>query len=204
MPQLHVVVGSTRPGRAGLPIGTWFHDFAARDGRFGTTLIDLGAIGLPLMDEPAHPRLRKYEHAHTKAWSASVSAADAFVFITPEYNYSSPPALLNALDYLFHEWHYKPVGFVSYGGLSGGLRSVQMTKLLVTALRMMPLPEGVTIPLFSQHLEAGAFKATEAHEKSGTVMLDELFRWSSALSALRGSADGGISPQPARWRVDPG
>jgi NAD(P)H-dependent FMN reductase len=204
MPHLHIIIGSTRPGRVGLPIGTWFHDFARRDGRFDATLIDLGAIDLPLMDEPAHPRLRNYEHAHTKAWSASVSAADAFVFITPEYNYSSPPALLNALDYLFHEWHYKPVGFVSYGGMSGGIRSVQMTKLLVTSLRMMPLPEGVAIQFFSQHLEAGVFKATEAHEKAGTVMLDELFRWSSALAALRGSGDSGVSPQPVRWRVDPG
>ncbi|HEX3697258.1 MAG TPA: NAD(P)H-dependent oxidoreductase [Polyangia bacterium] len=204
MPQLHVVIASTRPGRAGLPIGTWFHDFAARDGRFNVTLVDLAAVGLPLIDEPAHPRLRKYEHAHTKAWSATVSAADAFVFVTPEYNYSAPPALLNALDYLFHEWHYKPVGFVSYGGVSGGIRSVQMTKMLVTSLRMMPLPEAVAIPMFSQHLKDGVFAGTEAHEKAGTVMLDELFRWASALGVLRGGGEGGTSPQPVRWRVDPG
>jgi NAD(P)H-dependent FMN reductase len=204
VPQLHVVITSTRPGRAGLPIGTWFHDFATRDGRFAVTLVDLAAVALPLLDEPAHPRLRKYEHAHTKAWSASVSAADAFVFVTPEYNYSAPPALINALDYLFHEWHYKPVGFVSYGGISGGMRSVQMTKMVVTSLRMMPLPEAVTIQMFSQHMNAGVFTAPETAEKAATTMLDELFRWANALSVLRGGNDGGPSPQPVRWRVDPG
>ena len=185
MPRLTVVVASTRPHRAGLPIGDWFHGFAARHGRFDATLVDLGERNLPLLDEPEHPRLRKYQHEHTRAWSAVVAPSDAFVFVVPEYNYSAPPALLNAIDYLFHEWHYKPVGFVSYGGISGGMRSVQMTKMLVTSVRMMPLPEAVTITLFSQHMESGTFKPTEAHEKAATVMLDELSRWSSALATLR-------------------
>jgi NAD(P)H-dependent FMN reductase len=185
MPRLHVIIASTRPGRAGLPIGTWFHGFAARDGRFDVTLVDLAQVNLPLIDEPAHPRLRQYQHAHTKAWSATVAAADAFVFVTPEYNYGSAPALINALDYLFHEWHYKPAGFVSYGGVSGGIRSVQMTKQILPTLRMMALPEAVAIPFFSQHLADGVFKAAEAHEKAATAMLDELLRWSGALATLR-------------------
>ncbi|MEA2698273.1 MAG: hypothetical protein QOI66_2544 [Myxococcales bacterium] len=186
MQRLAVIIASTRPGRAGLPIGTWFHAFAARDGRFEVSLVDLAAVNLPLIDEPAHPRLRQYQHDHTKAWSAIVSASDAFVFVTPEYNYGAAPALLNAMDFLFHEWHYKPAGFVSYGGASGGMRAVQMTKMLVTSLRMMPLPEAVPIHGFPQHLKDGVFTPTEAHEKSGTVMLDELVRWSGALATLRG------------------
>src|SRR5258708_6832122 len=134
MPRLTVVIASTRPNRAGLPIGTWFHGFAASHGRFDATLVDLGALKLPLLDEPEHPRLRKYQHDHTKAWSATVAPSDAFVFVVPEYNYSAPPALLNALDYLFHEWHYKPVGFVSYGGSSGGRPAVQVCKAAVARL----------------------------------------------------------------------
>jgi NAD(P)H-dependent FMN reductase len=96
MLKLHVVLTSTRPGRACLPIGTWFHAFAQRHGKFDVQLVDLAVVNLPPLDEPRHPRLGQYEHAHTKAWSATVSAADAFVFVTPEYNYGSPPALLNA------------------------------------------------------------------------------------------------------------
>src|SRR5713226_9805342 len=130
MPKLSVVIASTRPGRAGLPIGEWFFARAQAHGGFDVQLVDLKEVDLPLLDEPKHPRLRDYQHEHTKKWSALVGGSDAFVFVTPEYNFSSPPALLNAIDYLFHEWAYKPAGFVSYGGVSGGIRSVQMTKLV--------------------------------------------------------------------------
>src|SRR5512140_2140117 len=107
MSKLGVVIASTRPGRIGLPIGNWFFERAKAHGKFEVELLDLATIGLPLIDEPKHPRLAQYQHAHTKAWSAKVKEKDAFVFVTPEYNFGSPPALLNALDYLFTEWHYK-------------------------------------------------------------------------------------------------
>ena len=82
--------------------------------------------------------------------------ADAFVFVTPEYNYAPPPALVNALNYLSREWNYAPVGFVSYGGISGGLRSVQVAKQIVTTLKMMPIPEGVPMPMVFQNLDEAA------------------------------------------------
>lgn len=78
------------------------------------------------------------------------------------------------------------MGFVSYGGVSGGLRSVQMTKGIVTTLKMMPMVEAVSIHFFAQHIDdAGVFSAQEAHEKSAALMLDELLRWSEALRTLR-------------------
>jgi NAD(P)H-dependent FMN reductase len=187
MLKLHVIIASTRPGRVGPTIGKWFFDSARRHGGFEVELVDLADQSLPLLDEPNHPRLRKYTHQHTTDWSTKVDSADAFVFVTPEYNYSSPPSLMNALDYLFHEWSYKPVGFVSYGGPVGGTRSVQMTKQLVTSLKMMPLQEGVAIAVFSQYIDKdGVFVPIEAHEKSATMMLDELKRWATALKPMRG------------------
>jgi NAD(P)H-dependent FMN reductase len=187
MLKLHVVIASTRPGRAGLPISHWFFEFARQHGTFDVELVDLAEVNLPLLDEPAHPRLGQYTHEHTKAWSASVAAADAFVFVTPEYNYGTPPALVNALDFVYREWNYKPVGFVSYGGISGGIRSVQMTKQIVTTLKMMPMVEAVNIPFFAQHMDPEkGFTPTEAHEKAAGVMLDELLRWAEALKPLRG------------------
>lgn len=184
MLKLHVLIASTRPARLGPAIGTWFFELARRHSGFEVELVDLADQNLPLLDEPNHPRLRKYTQQHTIEWSAKVEAADAFVFVTPEYNYSSPPSLLNALDYLYHEWSYKPVGFVSYGGPAGGARSVQMTKLLVTAVRMMPLPEAVVITTFSQHIKDGVFIPLETHERSAAIMLDELLRWATALKPL--------------------
>ncbi|MFO0677537.1 MAG: NAD(P)H-dependent oxidoreductase [Polyangiaceae bacterium] len=183
--KLHVLVVSTRPGRIGLPIAKWFVDHAKAHGKFDVSLVDLKEVGLPLFDEPNHPRLQKYEHAHTKAWSASVQEADAFVAVTPEYNFATPPTLSNALDYLFKEWAYKPFGFVSYGGISGGLRSVQMTKQLVTTLKMMPMVEAVTLPFAAKQILDGAFQSNLSIDQSATAMLDEMVRWTGALKTLR-------------------
>jgi NAD(P)H-dependent FMN reductase len=185
MSKLSVVIGSTRPGRVGLPVGQWFFERAKQHGKFDVDLVDLKALNLPLIDEPKHPRLRDYQHEHTKAWSAIVQASDAFVFVTPEYNFSASPVLLNALDYLFHEWAYKAAGFVSYGGVSGGMRAVQMTKPTLVVLKVMPIPESVTIPFFSQLMENEHFRGSEPLEKAAVTMLDELQRWTDALASLR-------------------
>ena len=186
MLKLHVIIASTRPGRVGPTIGQWFHEFAARDGKFEVELVDLADVNLPLLDEPIHPRLKQYQHEHTKRWSATVEEADAFVIVTPEYNYSPPASLVNALDYLYSEWNYKPVGFVSYGGVSGGIRSVQITKQIVTTLKMVPLVEQVAIPFFSQFLDdTAAFVPNDLHAKSAAEMLAELLRWAEALKPLR-------------------
>ena len=183
--KLQVIFASTREGRQGLPIAEWVVERARAHGKFEPQLVDLREVNLPLFDEPKHPRFRQYEHAHTKAWSAIIDAADAFVFVTPEYNYTMPPALLNAVDYLFAEWAYKPAAIVSYGGISGGTRSAQTTRLMLTGLKVMPLPEGVSIPFFSKMIAEGRFTAGEMQEKSAVAMLDELARWAVALGTLR-------------------
>ena len=186
---LDLIVASTRPARAGLHVAHWFLERAIDHASFQVELVDLAQIDLPMFDEPRHPKLRRYEYDHTKAWSAIVEPADAFVFITPEYNHGAPPALVNALDFLSQEWAYKPVGFVSYGGVSGGTRSVQMTKQIVAALRMAPLFDSVTLPFFREHLgHDGRFDPGERQEKATTRMLDELVRWARALRTMRAAS----------------
>ena len=187
MPKLGIVIASVREGRAGLPIAEWFVERARAHGGFDITLIDLKTVGLPLLAERHHPRLRQYEQETTKAWSAIVAGLDAFVFVTPEYNHSTSPALLNALDHVYVEWNYKAAGFVSYGGVSGGIRAVQMVKLTLLALKMVPIVEAVPMPFFSQLIEkeTGAFKGSDAYEKAAVVMLEELRRWDAALATLR-------------------
>ncbi|HZH11468.1 MAG TPA: NAD(P)H-dependent oxidoreductase [Microvirga sp.] len=183
--KLHTIIASTRPGRVGPAIAQWFNDFAAEHGKFDPVLVDLADFNLPVFDEPEHPRLRNYHHAHTKAWSESVAQADAFVFVTPEYNFAPTPALLNALNYLAAEWQYTPAGFVSYGGISGGLRAVQMTKQILTTFKMMPVQEGVPMPMVFQNLEDGKLKPTEIYKTSAAAMLDELHIWAEALKNVR-------------------
>ena len=185
MPKLTIVIASVREGRGGEAIARWFIERAQQHGKFEVQVADLKELNLPILNEPHHPRLKKYVHESTKQWSAIVDASDAFVFVTPEYNYSTPPALVNALDTLYHEWTYKPVGFVTYGGISGGLRAMQMTRMMVTGFKMMPMVEAVNIPFFTQFVQDDVFKANETLEKSVAPMLDELLRWSEALKTLR-------------------
>lgn len=184
--KLQVIICSTRPGRVGPSVGAWFTEFANRHAQFQATLVDLADFHLPLYDEANHPAQRKYEKEHTKAWSASVAEADAYAFVTPEYNYGPPPSFVNALNFVYKEWNYKPCGFVSYGGVSGGLRAVQLEKQLVTTLKMMPMVEGVAIPMVATLLDENRkFKSNELIDKSATTMLDELHRWTGALKTLR-------------------
>jgi NAD(P)H-dependent FMN reductase len=185
MLRLHTVIASTRPGRVGLPVGRWFFERAQAHGKFQAELVDLKEVDLPLLDEPEHPRFARYQHAHTRAWSERVKAADAFAFVVPEYNWGVPAPLVNALDCLYQEWNYKPAAFVSYGGASGGMRSVQMTRQILGALKMAPIVESVAIPFVHKQVEEGVFKAHEAQEKSAVALLDELLRWATALLALR-------------------
>ena len=196
-PKLHVVIASTRPGRVGPAVARWFNNFAAQYSQFDVSLVDLADFRLPVYDEPQHPATQHYEHAHTRAWSASVAAADAFVFVTPEYNFNPPPSLVNALNYVYREWNYKPCGFVSYGGLSGGMRAVQMAKQLVTTLKMMPMVEAVALPMVNNLLDADGELASNALiDHSARQLLDELHKWTTALASMRDTGTHTTSSAP--------
>jgi NAD(P)H-dependent FMN reductase len=185
MPVLHVLIASTRPGRVGPAIAHWVRQRAGDHGHFDVELIDLADVALPLLDEPHHPRLGNYVHETTRRWSDTVSRADAFVFVMPEYNHSFNAALKNALDHLFSEWRDKPVAFVSYGGISGGLRAVAALKPVVSALRMVPVLEGVALPFAQALISDDTFAADSNHDLGAQVMLDELARLASALQGDR-------------------
>lgn len=186
MYNLKIIIASTRPGRKGISVANWFIEIAKKDTNFEVEVLDLEKINLPFLDEPQHPRLQEYTQEHTKEWSKKIDAADAFVFVFPEYNFSMPPTLSNAIDFLFKEWHYKPVGLVSYGGVSGGLRAAQMSKLQITTVKMMPITEAVSIPFFEKHIdENGNFISYEMADQSANVLLKELLKWTVALKTMR-------------------
>ncbi len=187
-PKLYVVVASTRPGRLGLPVGRWFLQVAEAFGGFAIEWVDLAEWNLPFMDEPHHPRLRQYTQDHTQRWSAHIDRADAFVLVMPEYNHGFTAPLKNAIDYLVAEWAYKPVGFVSYGGIAAGTRAVQLLKPVLVALKMTPIVEAVNIPFVGQHIKDGRFEGTESMLHAAQTLLSELQRSEELLSPLRTSA----------------
>lgn len=185
-PLLQVIVGSTRPGRVGRAVADWFATTAAEDGRFAVEVVDLAEVGLPILDEPNHPRLRDYRHGHTKRWSATIDRADAFTFVIPEYNSGMNSATKNAIDYLFHEWARKPLGIVSYGGVSGGLKAAQQLKNVGAALRMPTMPDTVMIPMVASMIDdEGRFTPTRIVEESADALIDELVTLTGAMAQVR-------------------
>ncbi|MEU3733878.1 NAD(P)H-dependent oxidoreductase [Streptomyces sp. NPDC033538] len=190
MSKLEIIVASTRPGRLGPSVAHWIESEAATHGGFDEIeVVDLAEVNLPFMNEPHHPRLGRYTQPHTREWSAKVAEGDAFVFVMPEYNYGYNAELKNAIDYLHSEWRYKPVGMVSYGGVSAGTRAVQMIKQVVTTLKMTPVFEAVSIPFVQQFIDDDRrLLPNDVMTSSAKAMLDELVRFTEALRPLRAPA----------------
>ena len=113
------------------------------------------------------------------------------MIVHPEYNHSYNAAIKNALDYLHVEWNYKPVGFVSYGGVSAGVRAMTALKPVVAALRMTPVIEAVNIPFVTQFIDDdGRFVPNEQLALGAAGMLAELAKLEGALRPLRTAAPG--------------
>ncbi|GAA4158227.1 NADPH-dependent FMN reductase [Gryllotalpicola daejeonensis] len=175
MSTLLVIVGSVRPTRVGGAVADWVIEHARRRGDFEVKVADLRELALPVMDEPHHPRLREYQHEHTKRWSQIVDDADGFIIVTAEYNHSIPGALKNALDYLVQEWRGKPVGVVSYGGISGGTRATVALQVVLANFAMQGTAANVEISWVAQRIaEDGTFTSDEKLDGVLEAQLDEL------------------------------
>ena len=184
--KLKIIIGSTRPGRVGPSVASWVHEAAKAQDAFEVELVELAEFDLPLLDEPKHPAMQQYQHEHTKRWSAAMADGDAYVFVTPEYDFFAPASLVNALQCLAVEWRYKPAGTVCYGGVTGGLRSSQEVRQLIGNKNMMPLPQVVPVPFVASHIdEEGKFSATEKMNEGLKNMFRELAKWAGALKPMR-------------------
>ncbi|MBQ1047249.1 GNAT family N-acetyltransferase [Micromonospora sp. C51] len=186
-----VITASSRPGRLGPAITDWFVRTvrpAATSDAITVDVADLADVALPFLDEPEHPVHGSYRHEHTRRWSRTVAAADAFVVVTPEYNFGMPAVLKNAFDFLYQEWAWKPVAFVSYGNTSAGTRSVQMAKQVVTTLRMVPIGASVALRI-ADTVHDGQVAGSAALDEAARALLGELSRVARALRPLRGGTD---------------
>jgi NAD(P)H-dependent FMN reductase len=180
-----IVVGSVRPGRIGLPIAQWVRERAEEVTGFDIDFVDLAELNLPLMDEPNHPMRRQFTHQHTLEWSARAEAADAYIFVSPEYNHSFSPALKNAIDYLSQEWWRKPVGMVSYGGVSAGTRGVIALEPVLAAVGLIRARAAIEIPFAGAQVAEGVFTPSEKEVAVSASMLAELEGLAEGLRPLR-------------------
>jgi NAD(P)H-dependent FMN reductase len=187
-PRIGIILGSTRPGRKGADVARWALDQAVRRTDASFTLVDLADHLLPMLDEAWPPSLGRYGQEHTRAWSEVIAGFDGFVIVTPEYNHSAPPALTNAMSYLFAEWNNKAVGFISYGA-HGGVRAVEHLRAIAGELMMADVRIQVALAMAT---EWEGFRTPNAHFRPGeynlpflTQMLDQVITWTNALAPLR-------------------
>jgi len=186
MINLKIITSTVRPGRKGPIIAQWITGLAKKNENFHVELLDLAEINLPMMNEANHPSLKKYEHEHTKKWSAKIEEADAFIFVTAEYDYNYPAPLRNALEYLSQEWGYKAAGIVSYGGVSAGTRAVNALKADLSTFKIVPLNESVNFPFFQQNInDQNEFEANETSHKAAETMFQQIIRWTKGLKIIR-------------------
>lgn len=180
MLKLQIILGSTRPGRAGEEVARWVTDIAQQRTDIDVELVDVAEYNLPLLDEPQPAVSGIYTKDHSKRWSAKIAEADAYIFVTAEYNHGVPAALKNAVDFLYAEWADKPFGLVGYGGAAGGARAIEQWRQILAQVGGATVSSFVTIP----HIYKGLEKSDD-QVKAVQALLDDTVKWGTALLAVR-------------------
>jgi NAD(P)H-dependent FMN reductase len=176
---LAIIIGSTREGRFAPIVANWFAARARERDDLTVDVIDLAETRLPdiLSDKPG---------PNVGAVAQRLAQADAFVVVTPEYNHSFPAPLKTAIDWHSKEWRAKPVGFVSYGGVSGGLRAVEHLRQVFAELHAVTVQHAVSFHGVWAHFDpAGQPKDPNRYARAAKSMLDQLVWWGRALREAR-------------------
>lgn len=181
--KLVVILASNRDGRFGPVISDWFLEQTAQRSDFSVELVDLRAadLGTYLGANPT-PELG----AALDDITPKLAEADSYVVITPEYNHSFPASIKSLIDWHFSEWRGKPVGFVSYGGMSGGLRAVEQLRLVFAELHAVTIRDTVSFHNAQGHFtEEGRHKDPTACDAAAAAMLNQLAWWAETLKEAK-------------------
>lgn len=176
---LALIYGSTREGRFCDTVANWTREQIVRRSEFALDVIDPDALDLP----------RRHERNDGKSVTAlrqRIDRADAFVVVTPEYNHGYPAPLKFLIDSVYHGWRAKPVAFVSYGGMTGGLRAVEQLRQVFAELHAVTVRDTVSFPMAWQRFDtAGRPKDPAGCGTAAATMLDRLAWWASVLKDAR-------------------
>ena len=182
--KIAVILGSTRPGRRGQAVAEWVLARAKERTSANYELIDLIDHPLPHLDEPLPPSLGKYAGEHTRAWAATISEFDGYVFVTPEYNHSTSGVLKNAIDYLHAEWNNKAAAFVSYGA-AGGARAIEHLRAVSSELQLAHVRQTLMFSLMTDFENFSVFTPAAHHDAAAVTLFTQLESWAGALKAIR-------------------
>lgn len=177
--RLAIIIGSTREGRFGGVVARWFIAQARQRDDMALDVIDLVDVALPAFMPAATPEA-------VAAYARRIDAADAFVVVTPEYNHGYPASLKQAIDLAHSEWNAKPVAFVSYGGISGGLRAVEQLRQVFAELHATTVRDTVSFHRARGQFDSdGQPKNPHGCNAAAKTLLDQLAWWGRALRDAR-------------------
>lgn len=175
--RLVVIIGSTRTGRFSPVAAAWFADEVRKHHGFDLDVVDLQGMDLPDSLDGT---------ADTEALGLRLAAADAFVVVTPEYNHSYPAPLKAAIDHFHAEWLAKPVGFVTYGGMSGGLRAVEHLRGVFAELHAVTVRDTISFYNYPNRFgDDGVPHDAASAGEAAKGMLGQLLWWGRALRDAR-------------------
>ena len=184
--RLAVIIGSVREGRLGTTVSRWFAKEAEKHGRFDVDVVDLAEHPLPLVMPEWDGSLDPQTSQSREVLSERLGAADAFVVITPEYNHSFPAALKNAIDWFGDEWQAKPVGLVSYGGQSGGIRAAEQLRQVFPEVHATTVRDALSFHNAWEVFDHdGAPRDAEGSAAAAKSMLGQIDWWGTALRDAR-------------------
>ncbi|MFF0341692.1 NADPH-dependent FMN reductase [Kribbella sp. NPDC004875] len=184
MTNIAIIVGSTRPGRHGAAVGQWVLEQASTRSDAKFELVDLLDHPLPHLDESLPASAGQYAGEHTKRWSETIDRYDGYVFVTPEYNHSTPGALKNAIDYLYREWNNKAAGFVGYG-VVGAARAVEHLRLIAAELQLATVRGQVALSFYTDFENFVTLQPEPRQLDALSELLDQVIAWSNALAVVR-------------------
>jgi NAD(P)H-dependent FMN reductase len=176
--RLVMIYGSVRPGRFCDTVASWAAEQIAASPDFELDVIDPGGVWPDLPEE----RFRR-----------QIDAADALLIITPEYNHSFPGPLKTLIDAMGTEWRAKPVAFVSYGGVSGGLRAVEHLRNVFIELHAVPVRDSISFHNAREAFADGKPIDELRRSRSIQAMLRQLAWWARALHAARTAEPYGVA-----------
>src|SRR5882757_6466167 len=179
-----LIYGSARQGRFCDIVARWTAKELGASGKFIVEVIDPAAHGRAARNEATTQEASDYRALRTQ-----LGEADAFVVVTPEYNHGYPAALKELIDSAGEEWYAKPVAFVSYGGVSGGLRAVEQLRQVFAELHVVSIRDSISFQNAWQVFDAkGSPAESERCSSQMSRMLAKLYWWAIALRTARETA----------------
>jgi NAD(P)H-dependent FMN reductase len=183
-----VLYGSYRSDRMGIRLADFIVAGLKARGA-DAELIDAKAIGLPMLDRmfKEYPRGSAPEALETLA--RKIRAADAFIFVTGEYNWGVQPGLKNLTDHFLEEWFWRPAAIASYSaGRIAGARSSFIWHGTLSEMGMIVVSSTLAVGPIGQALTAEAKPAGEAGqqlERAFVRFADDLAWWTEAARTQR-------------------